>query len=86
MQNSPNNKKHELRHVVVQKAGVFGNLVLHIDCVRCATACFVPRTDPPQVLRSYESPDQARSAFADIVQIFKNHGWTTIHDGRPNFG
>ena len=86
MQLQANSKTHEVRHVVIRKGQCFGQLVLHIDQVRNATACFVPRTNPPQVLRSYESPDQARAAFSDIVQIFKNHGWTAIHDGPPNFG
>jgi hypothetical protein len=80
------NKTHELRHVVIRKGNCFGNLILHIDSVRCATAGFLPTLKTQQVLRSYETREEARAAFADMIQIAKNHGWHPIHDGRPNFG
>jgi hypothetical protein len=78
--------KPEVRHVVVHKGCAFGQLVLHIDDVRNATACFVPRTQPPTVMRSYETANEARSTFHAIVNTFRNHGWTIIYDGLPNFG
>jgi hypothetical protein len=42
--------KHENRHVVIRKGNDFGNLVLCIDCVRNATASFVPGSDRPQLM------------------------------------
>jgi hypothetical protein len=78
--------KHENRHIVIRKGDAFGNLVLCIDCVRNATASFVPRADPPQIMRSYETPEQARLEFNAVILTAQNHGWTIIHDGRPNFG
>jgi hypothetical protein len=78
--------KHENRHVVIRKGDAFGNLVLCIDCVRNATASFVPRANPPQIMRSFETSELARSHFQGVICIFKANGWTIIHDGRPNFG
>jgi hypothetical protein len=78
--------KHENRHVVIRKGNDFGNLVLCIDSVRNATATFVPKSAPCQTLRSFETPDVARTHFESIINIFKDSGWTILHDGRPNFG
>ena len=86
MQPQTSNRAHELRHVVVRKGEFFGNLILHIDCVRNATASFVPRATPANILRSYETPDAARVEFEEMIRIMLSHGWTPIHDGRPNFG
>jgi hypothetical protein len=61
-----NPKVHELRHVVFEKALLSATW----SCTSTASATrqrVSSRTDPPQVLRSYETPDQARSAFADIA-------------------
>jgi hypothetical protein len=78
--------KHENRHVVIRKGNAFGNLILCINCVRNATASFVPRANTPQIMRSYETPDQARLEFNAAIVTAKNHGWTILHDGQPNFG
>jgi hypothetical protein len=85
------NPSQEIRHILVQRKNIrdelcYGHLVLHIDSVRNATATFVPRSVPCQTLRSFETPDVARAHFEAVVNIFKDSGWTIIHDGRPNFG
>jgi hypothetical protein len=86
-----NNPSHEHRHVLVQRENIrkelcYGHLVLHIDSVRNATATFVPRSAPPQILRSFETPDAARAHFQTVVNVFKSSGWQILHDGLPNFG
>jgi hypothetical protein len=86
MSEQPKRKSHENRHVVIRNGDAFGNLVLCIDCVQNATASYVPRATPAQVLRSHETPAHARVAFAIMLHIMQDHGWTIIHDGRPNFG
>lgn len=84
----PQNKPdHELRrHVLLRHGSSFANLIFHCDCVRNATGVYNPNSTPPQILRSYESPAEARTAFANMLQAFRAHGWQTLHDGHPNFG
>jgi hypothetical protein len=81
-----NKADHEARHVLLRHGSSFANLVCRVDCALNATGVFNPHGIPPQTLRSYESPAEARAAFAGIVQAFQDHGWQTLHDGRPNFG
>jgi hypothetical protein len=77
----------EVRHALIRhpKFG-FGNVVLHINCQQNAISFFVAANNPPQILRAFEQPDQARKAFRAVVQSFLNYGWIIIHNGRPNFG
>lgn len=79
--------KHELRHALIRHPEFgFGNIVLHINCQRNAIAFYVTRNNPPQLMRAFEEPDQARKAFRDVLNGFLAYHWKIVNYGRPNFG
>jgi hypothetical protein len=83
-ENKPN---HEVCHALIRHPKVgFGNVVLSINCQVNGVAYFVASFAPPQTLRSFETPDQARNFFQEILKAFGGYGWTIVHYGRPNVG
>jgi hypothetical protein len=83
----PQTHKAEVRHALIRHPQFgFGNIVLNITCQHNAIGFFVAANHPPQLLRSFEQPAEARKAFQAVVSSFQNCGWSVLHDGPPNFG
>ena len=64
----------------------FATAVRSINADVNAIGYFSPAINPCHPLRSFETPDQARSAFTGLVAGFTATDWTIIHHGPPNFG
>lgn len=64
----------------------FATAVRSITAEVNAIGYFSPAINPCHALRSFETPDQARQAFNEVVSGFLTANWTIIHYGPPNFG
>lgn len=74
----------QLQQAVVRKNDQFGTIILCITDEINGFGQFVPTFSKPQRLKSYETPDEAKNAFENVLNIFDDFGWSIVFNGRPN--